>query len=149
MSNDKTSKMGPMSLIAVNHLIWKRHLQRELTPYNISLKQYYILLELNRNGVLHPMQIAEMLFCDRPTVSVVVRNLTKHGWVKRKMDPENAKHVQVILTSRGREKLEEIQRSEKALKPKQDPLSCFSRSEITTLRQMLKRMHDHLLVITT
>jgi DNA-binding MarR family transcriptional regulator len=143
-----SGKIGAMGLIAVTHLIWKRYLQRRLTPHGISLKQYYLLDELRRHGDLHPMQIAEMLYCDRPTASVVIRNLVKKGWAEREMDPDNARHVLVRLAPEGRKKLKQIGPPGKALAAAEDPLACFSESEIGALTRLLGRLHGHLRDIT-
>ena len=148
MAEQQAPKQGVMALLAIDHLMWKRHLQRKLTPHGISLKQHYLLSELRRNGVLQPARIAEMLFCDRPTVSVVLRNLVKKGWVSRKPDPENAKQVLVSLTPEGRGKVEEIEGSENAFASAPDPLACFIPSEVKELQQLLRRLHDHLLEVT-
>ncbi len=137
-----------MSLIAIDHLIWKRYLQRELTPHKVTLKQFYLLGDLARQGVLYPMDIAEMLFCDRPTASVVIRNLVKRGWVRREMDPDNAKHVQVRITPEGRDKLQGIQREREKHRRREDPLGCFSKSEISALEQLLWRLREHLTRVT-
>ena len=147
-SGSKNKKLGAMALIALNHLIWKRYLQRRLSPHGVSLKQYYLLVELCSRGVLYPMQIAELLFCDRPTASVVIRNLVKHGWATREMDPDNARHVRIRLAPEGHKILQQIGPPNETLVSTQDPLACFTRNEARTLGKLLGRQHEHLLEIT-
>ena len=78
-----------MPRLSVAFLTWRRHLQRHLVPFGITLKQVYVLRQLVRREFLYPSKIAEMLFCDRPTATVVIRNLGKQGWVVREKDEQD------------------------------------------------------------
>ncbi len=74
-----------------------------------------------------------MLFCDRPTASVIIRNMIKLGWVRRDKDPDNAKHVQVKLTPKGKSKIRVIQGEKPEKNSKVKPLESFTNEEIKTL----------------
>lgn len=100
--------MLPISRIGIIHLTWSRQLQRQLLPHGLSIKQLHVLQELLRQEVLNPSAIADMLFCDRPTATVVIRNLEKKGWIKKERDPLNGRQFQVVITSAGRTKVEQI-----------------------------------------
>jgi len=84
-----------------------------------------------------------MLYCDRPTTTVIVRNMEKAGWVQREKDEQNRKFVRVSITEAGRQKLSELQASSWA-KPPFDPLGCFSEEEVQELEQLLGRLNQHL-----
>jgi DNA-binding MarR family transcriptional regulator len=62
--------------------------------------------ELERREVLNPSQIADMLYADRPTATLIIGNLQKSGWVAKEQDPENRRRFRVVITPRGRRKLD-------------------------------------------
>ncbi|MCP4550185.1 MAG: winged helix-turn-helix transcriptional regulator [bacterium] len=134
-----------MAKIGIAHLIWKRHLQAGLVSCNISLKQMYLLNQLRDRDYLHPTDIAEILFCDRPTASVVIANLEKRGWLTRERDPDNARHVRVRITAAGGEMLEEINAVHRGnLQRTIDPLGCFDAAELKQFNGLLDRLLIHL-----
>ena len=55
-------------------------------------------------------KVAEELFCDRPTASVILRNMEKRGWVSRAKDSVNKKHVRIGLLAAGRRKLAQVRK---------------------------------------
>ena len=101
----KLSVIGRIDIIS---LMWKRHLQKQLLPHNITLKQIYLLKHLMRIDFLHPARIAELLFCDRPTASVIIGNLVKKGWVQKNHDPENRKRFRISITLLGAKKVNQV-----------------------------------------
>ncbi len=137
------AKLGPMAKIGVVHLTWKRHLQEGLSPHKLTLKQFYLLRQLSRRDFLYPADIADMLYCDRPTATVVIRNINKKGWIRSERDPENGKRKRIFLTDKGREKLASIQ-NQSADGSSFDPLGCFDKDERKTLDKLLNRLLQHL-----
>ena len=57
-------KLSSMSKLGIIYLTWTRLLQKDLVPYNITLKQQYVLKHLAEIEFLHPSQITDMLFCE-------------------------------------------------------------------------------------
>jgi DNA-binding MarR family transcriptional regulator len=139
---NKTDGAAVMQHLSVAFLTWRRYLQRRMVPYNITLKQLYVLGQLEKRAFLYPSQIAEMLFCDRPTATVVIKNMEKHGWVERQRDPQDRRQMRIMVTGQGRDKLAEIKRSRPASLV--DPLACFSAEEIGELDRLLARLNQHL-----
>jgi DNA-binding MarR family transcriptional regulator len=133
-----------MDRLGVAFLTWRRYLQRKLVPHNITLKQAFVLRQLVRKDFLYPSQIARLLFCDRPTATVVVRNMERQGWVARRKDTENQKYVRVNITERGKEKLAEIQHHLEITGSSFDPLACFSEEEMGELEKLLTKLNKHL-----
>jgi DNA-binding MarR family transcriptional regulator len=134
-----------LGLIAQCHLTWRRYLQRRLRKHGITLKQYYVLARLSENTSLQPMKLAELLYCDRPTVSIVIRNMRRKGWVDRSIDAGDARHIQVVITRAGREKLSAIRRDDVfAGSELAKPLEIFSQSEISDLENGLSRLLEHM-----
>jgi DNA-binding MarR family transcriptional regulator len=138
-------RMDIMSLIAVGHLTWKRHLQAGTLAAGITLKQCYLLRQLTRRPYLHPAEIARMLFCDRPTASIVIRNMQRQGWIARERDPGDARQARITIAAAGRRKLKAVEASAAVMgRGRFDPLACFSQAERTTLEALLRRLWAHL-----
>jgi DNA-binding MarR family transcriptional regulator len=135
------SGLPEMSRMGVVFLAWRRHLESGLRTYNITLKQQYLLKRLAEREHLHPSEIAEMLFCDRPTATVVISNMKRYGWIRSKRDETNGRMQIVTLSEAGREKLKELERM-----PKEaiDPLGCFTAKERTEFDRLLRKLQKHL-----
>ncbi len=101
-------KLSIIGRIGIISQLWKRYLQKQLLPHNITLKQIYLLKQLIRVDFLYPDRIAELLFCDRPTASVIIGNLVKNSWVQKDNDPENRKRVRVSITLLGAKKVNQV-----------------------------------------
>jgi DNA-binding MarR family transcriptional regulator len=111
----------------------------------VTLKQAYLLRQLARNDFLYPSRIAELLFCDPPTVSVVVGNLEEKGWVERERDPDDARRTRVTITAKGRRKYDSLASDlEDGEETGFDPLSCLSSDEVDRLEDILSRLYGHL-----
>ena len=145
MSEDTIAPNHPLVIarMATAFLTWRRYLQGFLVPHQITLKQAYVLRRLARRDFLYPSEIAGLLYCDRPTATVIIRNMEKAGWVLREQDAQNRKFVRICITEAGREKLRELQASPWA-DPPFDPLACFSAEEVQILENLLGRLNQHL-----
>lgn len=135
------TRSGIMARLGMAFLTWRRYLQRSLAPHGITLKQHYVLRQLDQKEYLYPSDIAEMLFCDRPTATVVIDNLTKQGWVRRDRESENRKFVRVSLTPQGRRKLAELAAVHWG---DFDPLAAFSDEELQQFDQLLRKLKQHI-----
>ena len=140
-----SKRLSIIESISKAFLTWKRHHQRVTLPYGITLKQLYVLRQLERREILHPSEIAEMLYCDKPTASVVIKNMEKQGWIKRTPDPVDSRRTEITLEPSGRIKLVEIRRKP-ACSPRKsfDPLSCFTCEERAQLTKLLTKLNQHL-----
>ena len=140
MPSQRSKKPGILRALAESFLTWRRYRQGLLAPYGITLQQAFVLRRIQRDGTLHPSQIAELLYCDRPTASVVIRNMARQGWVDREPDPRNRKYANVGLTSEGQAKLDELA----SLGPRHDgvadPLAAFTRDELDEFLRLLKKL---------
>jgi len=134
-----------MHAIGTIFLTLKRYRQKEVLPYGITLKQFYVLRQLKKEGILNPSEIADMLFCDRPTATVVIKNMEKQGWVKRELDPEDSRRLKVTLEPAGQTKLKELVRKLAVSKKESfDPLSCFTSREKDQFTRLLEKLNLHL-----
>ena len=131
-----------MSIMGTIFLSYRRALQKKLVPFGSTLKQHYVLQQLIKRERMQPSEIAEELYCDRPTASVVIRNLQKRGWIKKEKDPDNGKFFWVTITGKGRKQLE---KTKGALLPDIDPLSYLNADERKQLAVLLRKMRNGLM----
>jgi DNA-binding MarR family transcriptional regulator len=134
-----------MDRLGIAFLTWRRALARRLVPYGITLKQAFVLGRLEKQDYLLPSQIARLLFCDRPTATVIVRNMARKGWVERQQDEEDRRQKRVLLTAEGRAKLEEVRAHVwRPVRASFDPLGCFDEAERRELDRLLAKLGKHL-----
>jgi len=139
------NKWPIMHAIGVAFLTLKHFRQKEVLPYGITLKQFYVLRQLKKEMVLNPSQIADMLYCDRPTATVVIKNMEKQGWVNRELDQDDSRRIRVTLKPDGQTKMKEISRKLTGSKKDSfDPLSCFSNREKEQFTKLLAKLNLHL-----
>ncbi len=133
-------KLSVIGRIGVISLMWKRYLQKQLLPHNITLKQTYLLKQLIRVDFLYPAKISELLFCDRPTASVIIGNLVKNGWVQKDHDPENKKRVRISITLLGAKKVNQVLEAGYQGDKSLDPKTILTEQEIKILEGALIKL---------
>jgi DNA-binding MarR family transcriptional regulator len=138
-----TQDSSIMPKIGIIFLTWQRYLQKRLVPHNITLKQYYILKKLSKEDFIAPSEIANVLFCDRPTASVIIKNMERQGWITRERDAANAKQVKVLITTSGLNKLKQLDESGVFTNMIQ-PLACFNPEETEKLASLLTMLRRNL-----
>lgn len=130
--------MNKMGLI---YLTWTRNLKQQLVPHGITLKQQFVLKQLRSEQFLYPHQIAEMLYCDRPTASVIIRNMVKKGWICKVKDEENRKQYKISITDVGREKYKSLNGASGIEDMNRfDPLKCLSDDEKDQLEKIISKV---------
>ena len=140
---DRGGNPEVMALIGKIQLTWKKYLQAALVGQGMTLKQYYTLLQLSANPYLYPTNIAEFLFCDRPTATVVIKNMARQGWVARERDPDNRKMIRVTITAGGVDRLNQVRNlPELRRRFAVNPLGCLNECEFDALAEMLGRVYQ-------
>ncbi|TBL77374.1 MarR family winged helix-turn-helix transcriptional regulator [Paenibacillus thalictri] len=132
-----------MSRIGVIFLTWERYLQKRLLPHQITLKQLFVLRQLANKTSLNPSQIAEMLYCDRPTATVIINNMERQRWVTKSKDAYNGKLVNIAITNEGRDKLASLKEALDAVE-QFDPMACFTEEESAQLNTLLNKLAGHM-----
>ena len=133
-----------LELISEIHLGIRRYLQIGLETQGLTLNQNRLLLMLSRRPYLNPSEAAELLNCDRPTASVIARNLEKKGWVSRQTDPENRRRVRIGLTDSGRAKAQETLSWGRRFKGDFDPMEGFDDHDAAPIKQGLERINAYI-----
>jgi DNA-binding MarR family transcriptional regulator len=103
-----------------------------------------VLKQLSRRDFLRPSDIADALFCDRPTASVVIHNLAASGWVSIGVDPLNVRQRQVRISEAGRATLRAAENALAAVRKSFDPLSSLGRDEKQGLLSSLTKLEKYL-----
>ncbi len=132
-----------MSRIGTIFLTWRRHLQRGYARYGITLKQVHLLGQLRHREFLYPADIAEMLYCDRPTATVIIRNMIRKGWVRKDGDPQSRKRSRVQITAAGRRKEQAVRSSRANPERLSNPEGCLSKRERDQVARLLMKLHRH------
>lgn len=145
MENDK-KKLSIMSRLGVIFLTHRRYLEKTAKSNALTLKQYYILRQLIRKDYLNPSEIADMLFCDRPTATVIIDNLKKYGYITKEKDAKDGKRILVRITEEG---LQQVKKAKGAFDKMTvfEPLACFSEDEKNTFEELLIKLHNHMKTI--
>ena len=134
-----------MHAIGTVFLTLKRYRQKEIHPHGITLKQFYVLRQLKQKGELFPSEIADMLFCDRPTATVVIKNMENKGWIDREPYQYDSRRIKVTINPEGLNKLEDVlMRTQKTGETLFDPLSCFTSHEKEQFLNLLEKLNEHL-----
>ena len=147
MTKTKTSR-SPRPYLALSQMaqvihMFKRYRQTHVAAFGVTVPQFNVLVQLDRHGELNPSRIASLLFSDRPTTSVILRNLARLDWVERARDETNRKYVVIRITDAGREKLRGLREAEKRQTGGYDPLACFTKAELTQLETLLDKLILH------
>jgi DNA-binding MarR family transcriptional regulator len=140
--NEK-KKLPIMSRLGVIFLTYRRYMEKTAKNNKLTLNQYYILKQLVKKEYLNPSEIADMLFCDRPTATVIIDNLKKYGYITKERDSENGKYIQVKITELGLAQVKEAAASFAKLADF-DPLSCFTEDEKNTFEDLLIKLHNNI-----
>ena len=134
-----------MELCSRAHLLWKRYLERELQAHGVSIKQVYLLHRLAEAGSLGPAEIADELFCDRPTATSLLDTLQRRGWIARESDPADGRRRRVVLTAASRRKRRSLPATASRAVPQDvDPLAPLSTRAAADLERALDRLVRHL-----
>lgn len=110
--------------------------------YGLSLSQFMVLEALFSKGDSTIGQVRDMILSSVGTISLVVKNLEKMGYVKRKTD-ENDKRVSILsLTGEGRDVIEKVIPENETMI--YDYMKDLSKEEIETLLSLLKKLGSNI-----
>lgn len=67
----------------------------------LSLPQFGLMMCIMHEPGIRLHKVAQMLGVSTPTVSVAVRKLEHHGWLRRKMDPVDKRAARLFLSAKA------------------------------------------------
>ncbi|WP_308654247.1 MarR family transcriptional regulator [uncultured Anaerococcus sp.] len=110
--------------------------------YGLSLSQFMVLEALYSKGNLSIGEVREAILSSVGTISLVVKNLEKMGYVKRKTD-ENDKRVSILsLTDEGRDVIGKVIPENETMI--YDYMKDLSEEETKTLLGLLKKLGENI-----
>lgn len=111
-----------------------------LKDLGLSYTQYIVMMTLWENKSISLKEIGQLLYLDSGTLTPVLKNLEKKGFVERKRDTTDERVLSVTLTEKGR-KLKE-----KAVKIPELMNKCveLEEEEFNTLYELLYKLINSL-----
>ena len=119
----------------------QRLFEAHTRDFDITGRDYGLLLMLESNPGLWQSEIADLMGLDRTTVTYLVDGLQKRGWVAREPDPADRRAHVVTMTTDGRTALESIRPA--AAAAIDEVLAPLDETERDQLRALLTRLLGH------
>lgn len=113
-------------------------LEQAIAQWQITPREFGLLLLLNDDGAMHQTAIAENLRLDRTTVTYLVDALEARDWIKRDRDPNDRRAHAVRITPAGKQALAELR--PRAQAAEQEFMAALSIPECEQLRALLARL---------
>lgn len=123
-------------------LEWRRYHQRRLQPFGITIQQYSLMREIAKSGSMCANQAADFLHCDRPTLSVIIANLQKKGFIDRLTDENDRRKCAIAITEAGLAELKRIRRDITPVESR--PFDCLTPQQLSQLETLLAAGREHL-----
>jgi DNA-binding MarR family transcriptional regulator len=95
---DTLTDAGPGTLAAAVRRRLKHAVSARLTPYDLSMQQFWVILVLMEQGAtsLHPL--AQQVWMDDPTASRVVKGMVARGLLTTRADPKHGRRILINLS---------------------------------------------------
>lgn len=119
-----------------------RRLRSRLRKEAINISRWRVLAVLRAYGDLNLGEIVERTVMEQPSVSRIVTQLEQEGLVRRKASRKDSRFVNVTLTAAGSKAFRSIYPA--AMKHQEAALRGFSRKEIDTLTNYLRRIQANI-----
>ncbi len=136
-SSEKTTLNTFIKLMRATESVNNR-LNRHLAEVDLTVSQFGTLEALYHLGPLNQRAIAEKLLKSGGNITMVIDNLEKSGYVKRKKDPQDRRAVLIHLTEKGDEFISDF--FPKHLDKIKQEFSVLTESEKKELGAMCKKL---------
>lgn len=128
-------------LLARTNEVINRSLEAELNEEEVTLAQLRLLLILSRHDrPLTPAELGRHLFRKSQTITIILNNLEKRGYVEIVGDQKDKRLVRVHMTEKGEHLLNK--HSQWISKVVNEIVSCFSEDELQQFKGYLERLHN-------
>lgn len=109
---------------------------------DLTFSQFALLASVGRMPGCRANDVAEKLGLSAPTVSVALGKLEEGAWLRRKIDPEDARAAQLELTSKGYQIMKVMREHRRARIS--TFLSALDASEQEQLLGLLEKASQHI-----
>ena len=124
--------------------ILDKYLEIQLANYPLSRTEYILMTALKlHGGRMRPTDLSNHVFRAKHTISGLINSLEKKGLTRREIDDKDRRSLQVSLTTRGWELIEEIWLARRDMAHR--AMSCFDQQQIERIREELNILREHLL----
>ena len=83
--------------------------REQIRTHGFTSSQCYILLALLRSGPLTMNEISGRLHLEISTITRIIDNLVRDGWLVRRRTAEDKRVVEAVLTESGRREAQQLQ----------------------------------------
>jgi DNA-binding MarR family transcriptional regulator len=147
MRSDILEKVA-LDLLSIPPLIF-RLIRRKLVmttladiDLDIKLLHFEIMRVLKEEGTLHPAKIGERLLIAKAQMTHLIDKLVELGFVKREMDPNDRRTINITLTEEGNQVLDE--QDEFIVNAVRENMSSLTDKELESLCSSLRNLRDTL-----
>ncbi len=119
----------------------KRALDSRLGPIGMTAAQHVIISTLAHEDGLSLSQVGKRAYLDKPAITGLADRLEKDGLVERRRSTNDRRVVQLHLTAKGRNLLQEMDRI--ATEVDRELVGILSGVELRRLRELVTRLWVH------
>jgi DNA-binding MarR family transcriptional regulator len=113
-----------------------------LAGAHLSIASWRVLAALSNNGGLRQTDLAEMTSIDVSTLSRLITRLVRDGLVRRTRSKKDSREVAVALTRKAETAMARLVPIAVGLQT--EATRKLSKQDLTTLKRVLRKMHDNL-----
>jgi DNA-binding MarR family transcriptional regulator len=123
-------------------LIRRKLLMTTLDDIDVDLKllHFEIMRVLKEEGTLHPAKIGEKLLIAKAQMTHLIDKLVDLGFVKREMDASDRRTINITLTDKGRNMLDE--QDNLVINAVRENMSALTDAELEALSHSLRNLRD-------
>ncbi len=127
-------------LIKVASTEFDKHANRFLSKYGLTTSQYKIIKYIldSPYGSVRQIDLENFFYMTNPTVTGIVQNLVKKGYIEKIPNPEDGRSKVLIPSKKLLEMKSEILGDGK--KMEENFTECFNESEKAELKKLLKKL---------
>jgi MarR family transcriptional regulator, organic hydroperoxide resistance regulator len=114
---------------------------RDRVGYEVTPEQWIVLVRLWEGDGRRQVELADVTFRDRPTMSRILDGMESRGWIERREDPEDARAWRVHLTAKGRAMRRELVPVAREIVAK--GLEGISEDELDITLRTLRRIYEN------
>jgi DNA-binding MarR family transcriptional regulator len=107
---------------------------------DIKLLHLEIMRVLQKEGTLHPAEIGDRLLVSKAQMTHLIDKLVDLGFVKRETDASDRRTINITLTEKGRNLLEE--QDNLVVSAMRENMAALTEAELETLSSSLRNVHD-------
>ncbi len=140
---ENNTALAVHNLLAETFILLDEADRRALLPFNLTIRQYYVLYHLGRTDGLNIRDLSARLLCDKSTTTRLVEKMRQDGLLCRNPDPNDRRYVTISLTEKGRALRQQAMQAQRA--SIEQRLKVIPSSEQKHLKNTLQQLRKHLL----